>query len=175
MKKVAFLGLGAMGSRMAKRLLDSGAVSLSVWNRSPDAANAFATLGARVADTPASAASDADVVISMVTDDYAARNVWLAESGGALAAMKAGSIAIESSTVSPEWIQELHASTIVRNIHVIDAPVAGSRPQAEAGQLIFMLGGDERAIESVHDVLAPMASAVHVVGDVGKGATLKLA
>jgi 3-hydroxyisobutyrate dehydrogenase len=175
MKNVAFLGLGAMGSRMARRLAQAPNIKLTVWNRSAAASEAFGDTRVRIARTPAEAAHDADVVISMVTDDSAARSVWLAEETGALAAMKPTAIAIEASTVSPAWIRELDTAATSRNVDLIDAPVAGSRPQAEAGQLIFMVGGNAAAIDRVRDVLAPMASAVHVVGETGQGATLKLA
>lgn len=175
MKRIAFLGLGAMGSRMAHRIVADKSIELSVWNRSSKATEPFASIGVRVGETPADAVRDADVVISMVTDDAAARSVWLAPDTGALAAIKPGAIAVESSTVSPTWIDALNDAAVARGIEVIDAPVAGSRPQAEAGQLIFMVGGNAQTIDRVRDALAPMAAAVHHVGDIGKGATLKLA
>jgi 3-hydroxyisobutyrate dehydrogenase len=175
MTHIAFLGLGAMGSRMAKRLLQAEEFSLSVWNRSPAAMEEFANTRARIGQSPADTVRDADFVISMLTDDIAAREVWLGEPSGALAAMKPGAIAVESSTVSPDWVHSLGSVAGARGVDVIDAPVAGSRPQAEAGQLIFMLGGKAATIERVRNVLKPMAAAIHAIGDVGKGATLKLA
>ncbi|MGL5002016.1 MAG: NAD(P)-dependent oxidoreductase, partial [Casimicrobium sp.] len=106
MKTIAFLGLGAMGSRMAKRLLDVG-YRVRVWNRTPDKAAALAAEGAIVAATPREAAHEADIVISMVFDDAASRTVWLDEANGAIHSLNANTIAIESSTLSTAWIKTL--------------------------------------------------------------------
>jgi 3-hydroxyisobutyrate dehydrogenase-like beta-hydroxyacid dehydrogenase len=172
MTRIAFLGLGAMGSRMAARLAETDGINVTVWNRSREAANALSSV--TVASSPRAAAEGADAVISMVTDDTAAKAVWLGESG-ALAGMKTGATAIEMSTVSPSWITELAVETRARGIDFIDAPVAGSRPQAEAGQLIVMAGGDAAVLEAVKHVFAPMAAKVLHAGPVGTGAILKLA
>jgi 3-hydroxyisobutyrate dehydrogenase len=174
MSKIAFLGLGAMGSRMAANLARAGH-DITVWNRDPAKAEAFCKQGASMAGTPKAAATGADFVFSMVTDDAAARKVWLDAETGALAGMKAGAIAIESSTVTPTWIHELGAAVKARAAHLLDAPVAGSRPQAEAGQLVFMVGGDAEAFTKAEPVLAAMAVRTMHVGAPGQGAVLKLA
>jgi 3-hydroxyisobutyrate dehydrogenase len=174
MTRITFLGLGAMGQRMAARLVAAGH-PVTVWNRSPQAAQALREHGAAVAATPREAAEGADVVISMVFDDAASRRVWLDSADGALRGMKASAVAIESSTLTPAWIGDLGAALAARGIAFVDAPVAGSRPQAEAGQLIFMAGGDAAAVERVKPLLLAMGSAVHHVGAVGSGAWLKLA
>ena len=101
--KIAFLGLGAMGSRMAMNLLKAG-YDVTVWNRTLKATDELVTLGANRAVTPAAAAAEADIVISMVSDDEASKSVWLDDKTGALHQMKSGAIAIESSTLSPHWI-----------------------------------------------------------------------
>jgi 3-hydroxyisobutyrate dehydrogenase len=98
--------------------------------------------------------------------------VWLDPLTGAAAALAPEAIAIECSTLSPAWMAELAAALPVR---LVDAPVAGSRPQAEAGQLVFMAGGSEAAIERVRPLLLHMGGAVHVVGASGAGSWLKLA
>ena len=131
-KTIAFLGLGAMGSRMARRLL-GGEDTVRVWNRSPAPAQALAEYGAVVADSPRAAAEGADAVITMLADDSAARAVWLDPARGAMAGLGPEALAIECSTVTPGWIAELNAAASPRA--VVDAPVAGSRPQAEAGQI----------------------------------------
>jgi 3-hydroxyisobutyrate dehydrogenase len=174
MTRITFLGLGAMGQRMAARLVAAGH-PVTVWNRSPQAAQALREQGAAVAATPREAAEGADVVISMVFDDAASRRVWLDSADGALRGMKASAVAIESSTLTPAWIGDLGAALAARGIAFVDAPVAGSRPQAEAGQLIFMAGGDAAAVERVKPLLLAMGGAVHHVGAVGSGAWLKLA
>ena len=147
MRAVTLLGLGTMGNGMANQLLAAG-FPLTVWNRSPGKAWALEAAGARVADTPRSAAAAADVVISMVADDAAARAVWLGESG-ALAGARAGTLLIESTTASPGWIQELGAAARERGCPLIDAPVTGSRAEAESGRLLFLAGGDPAVIEQV--------------------------
>lgn len=168
---IAFLGLGAMGARMTARLLAAGQ-RVTVWNRSPAAAQALA--GARIAANPADAARGAAVVFSMVTDDAAARTIWL-NADGAAAGLAPGAIGIECSTVTPGWVRELADALAARGAALLDAPVAGSRPQAEAGQLVFMVGGDAQALETARPALEPLAARILHVGAVGQGAVLKLA
>jgi 3-hydroxyisobutyrate dehydrogenase len=174
MQSIAFLGLGAMGSRMAANLAKAGH-KVTVWNRDPAKAAALVGLGCNVAGTPRAAAAAADLVFSMVTDDDAARRVWLDPQTGALAGLGQRAVAIECSTVTPRWIAELHAAVAARGAALLDAPVAGSRPQAEAGQLVFMVGGDAEAFARVEPILAPLAARVMHVGGSGQGAVLKLA
>ncbi|MCU0881150.1 MAG: NAD(P)-dependent oxidoreductase [Hyphomonadaceae bacterium] len=174
MTRIAFLGLGAMGSRIAARLLSEG-FDLTVWNRDPAKAVLLGDAGAHVAGSARAAATGADVVISMVTDDEAARSVWLDPTSGALAAMKPGSVALEMSTVTPDWVRELAKEADRTGVMALDAPVAGSRPQAEAGQLVLMVGGDAAVLDQVRPVLEPMAANVLPAGPAGRGAELKLA
>jgi 3-hydroxyisobutyrate dehydrogenase len=174
MTRITFLGLGAMGQRMSTRLVAAGH-AVTVWNRSPQSTRALRERGASVAASPREAAEGADVVISMVFDDAASRAVWLDEASGALRGMRSDAVAIESSTLTPAWMAELGAALTRRGLAFVDAPVAGSRPQAEAGQLIFMAGGTEAVVERVKPLLLAMGSAVHHVGPSGSGAWLKLA
>ncbi len=173
MTQVAVIGLGAMGARMAQRLLDEGHV-LSVFNRTPSRAARLVEQGARLADSPYAAAAGAEVVISMVTDDDASRAVWLGDRG-ALAAMREGAIAIESSTLTPGCVTALAAAARAAGVALLDAPVAGSRPQAEAGQLIYLVGGEPSVLEQARPLLEVMGGAVHHAGPVGAGAVMKLA
>lgn len=136
MSKVGFLGLGAMGSRMAANLLKAGH-TVTVWNRSPEAAEALVASGARRASSPKEAAEGGDFVFAMVRDDKASQNVWLDATNGALAGMRSGAVAIESSTLTPEWIRELSQHFRAKGISLLDAPVSGSRPQAETAQLVY--------------------------------------
>jgi len=139
MSKVAFLDLGAMGSRMAANLLKAGH-TVTVWNRSPAAAEALVASGARKASSPKEAAKGADFVFAIVRDDDASQNVWLDSANGALAGMHPGAVAIESSTLTPEWIRELSEHFRAKGISLLDAPVSGSRPQAESAQLVYLIG-----------------------------------
>jgi 3-hydroxyisobutyrate dehydrogenase len=174
MTRITFLGLGAMGQRMAARLVAAGH-TVTVWNRSAQAAQALHEQGATVAATPREAAEGADMVVSMVFDDAASRRVWLDDTDGALRGMNSSALAVESSTLTPAWIGELCTALAARGIAFVDAPVAGSRPQADAGQLIFMAGGDAALVERAKPVLLAMGGALHHVGPVGSGAWLKLA
>jgi 3-hydroxyisobutyrate dehydrogenase-like beta-hydroxyacid dehydrogenase len=173
-KTIAFLGLGAMGARMARRLIDAGH-DVVVWNRTAERAAPLAEAGARVAGSPREAAADRDIVISVVRDDGASEAVWLDPDRGALEGMRPGAVAVESSTLTPGWTRTLAEKMSARQIQFVDAPVAGSRPQAEAGALIYLVGGEESTLESVREVLLVMGGAVHHCGPTGAGATIKLA
>lgn len=173
MSKIAFLGLGAMGGRMAANLIKAGH-QLTVWNRDATKAGPLGTLGASIAGSPKAAAAGADVVIAMVRDDDASRRVWLDPDTGALAGMSARAIAIECSTLTVAWARTLASEAQARGIAFLDAPVAGSRPQADAGQLIFMVGGEPSALARVEPVLKRMGGAVLHAGSSGAGATIKL-
>lgn len=171
-QRVALLGIGTMGSGMAMNLLKAG-FSLTVYNRTREKAESLATHGATIADTPAEAAKDADVVISILSDDNASRVAWLGENG-ALSAMASGSIAVECGTVSPGWIAELEKATKSRGVALLEAPVTGSRPQAEAGQLTFLCGTDQHTLEKARPVLESMSKAIVHFGPVGSGGQVKL-
>src|SRR5436309_1730399 len=149
---VAILGLGIMGSGMARRLLSSG-FPLSVYSRSREKANPFAASGAFVARSPREAAERADIVISMVSDDSASRAVWMGEEG-ALAGARSGAVLIESSTLSVSWVKELAAAAAQRGLEFIDAPVTGTKPHADSGQLLFLVGGSAQALEHARPVLS---------------------
>lgn len=171
--KIAFLGLGAMGSRMAHRLVAAG-FDVVVWNRQQARTALLAQAGAGVAPTPRGAARGADVVIAMVRDDRASASVWLDSDTGALAVMAPGTCAIECSTLTVGWARELAHAATQAGVRFLDAPVAGSRPQAEAGQLIFLVGGPGTAVDACRPVLGAMGSALHHVGENGAGAMVKL-
>jgi 3-hydroxyisobutyrate dehydrogenase len=170
--RVALLGLGTMGRGMALNLLRAG-FQLTVWNRTSAKAEALATEGAVIANSPAKAVRSADVVVSMLADDDACRQAWLG-SEGALAAMPSGSLAIECSTVSPEWIDELARAATDQGVKLVEAPVTGSRIQAEGGQLIFLAGADEPALEAAMPVLRAMSKEILHLGPIGCGAQMKL-
>ncbi len=172
MQQVALLGLGIMGMGMARNLIKAG-VPLTVYNRSADKAQALAAEGAQVAATPREAAAQADVVISMVADDAASRAVWLGDDG-ALAGIKRNTLLIESSTLSITWVRELAALAAERGCQFLDAPVAGSRPAAEAGELVFFVGGEASALEQAQPLFDAMGRRAEHLGPMGSGATMKL-
>lgn len=171
--RIAFLGLGAMGSRMAARLLLAGH-AVTVWNRRPAAAAPLVAAGARQALSPREAAVGADFVISMVRDDAAAQQVWCDPEQGAMITIKPGAVAIESSTLSPGAIRQLASAASVAGVHLLDAPVSGSRPAAKAGQLVYLVGGDADTFRRAEPVLLAMGASVRHVGPVGHGTLAKL-
>ena len=170
--RVAFLGLGLMGAGMARRLLHAG-FPLTVFNRDAAKARTFSAEGARIAATPREAAADANIVISMLSDDAASRSVWVGENG-ALAGVQPGGVLAEASTVTVEWVRELHGLAKGRNCELLDTPVTGSKPQAESGALCFLVGGEAAALEKVRPALAAMSRGVVHLGPVGSGALMKL-
>jgi 3-hydroxyisobutyrate dehydrogenase len=172
MKSIAVLGLGNMGAGMARRLLKAG-FAVTVYNRSRERAEALAADGATVAASPKEAAANAEMVIAMLADDNASRAAWTGETG-ALAAAKPGVVLMDSSTLSVEWVRELAAAAAAHGCPFIEAPVTGSKPQAEAGELLFLAGGAAETIDPVRPILATMSRAIVHLGPVGSGATMKL-
>ena len=170
--KIALLGLGLMGSGMAGRLLDAG-YPLTVWNRTPDKTQALADRGAKVAQSPRQAVAGATVVISMLADVPVCRDVWLGR-GEAILGTAPGTVLVESSTITVEWIEELDRAAKEHGCELVDAPVTGSKPQAAAGQLLFLAGGSTAALDSITPILKAMGRDVVHVGPVGSGARLKL-
>lgn len=161
-----------MGGGMAANLLKAG-FSLSVYNRTAAKAQPLVDAGARLGATPAEAAKGASVIISMLADDPASRQLWTGKNG-ALEAVDRGAILIESSTVSPSWIAELAGLAAQHGAELLDAPVTGSRTQAEAGQLTFLVGGSDRALEAATPVLKAMSKEIVHLGPIGSGAKMKL-
>jgi 3-hydroxyisobutyrate dehydrogenase len=170
--KIALLGLGLMGSGMAGRLLDAG-YPLTIWNRTPDKTRAFADRGADVAKSPRQAVAGATLIISMLADVLVCRDVWLGR-GEALQGATPGAILVESSTVTVEWIHELDRAAKEHGCELVDAPVTGSKPQAATGQLLFLAGGSNAAVNDITPILKAMGRDVVHVGPVGSGARLKL-
>ena len=172
MARVAFIGLGRMGHGMAGRYLDAGN-SVAVWNRSKAKAEDLIGRGARWATSPADAAIDADAVVTMVADDEAARAVWLGADGAA-ATMKAGTLAIECSTVSHSHVLETSRELQGRGLIYIDCPVTGLPDAAASGKLTLLVGADAADLEKARPYLTPIGSTIRHFGAVGAGTVYKL-
>jgi 3-hydroxyisobutyrate dehydrogenase-like beta-hydroxyacid dehydrogenase len=171
---VGFAGLGRMGSRMAANVAAAG-FELTVWNRTRERADAFLTeKGAAVADSPADLAGKADVVITMLADDAALRDVYEGDDG-LLAGLRSGSMAVEMSTVGPPAVHWLRERLAPLGVGLVDAPVSGSTELAAARRIMIMAGGDEADVERVRPVLDAIGSPVLFLGPSGSGATMKLA
>lgn len=172
MQTVAILGFGNMGAGMAGRLLSGGYPTI-VFNRSGQRAQMLAREGASIAPTAKQAAEKADIVLCMVSDDHASRAMWTGKEG-ALAGSKPGTIFIESSTLSIPWVRELAAAAAAQNCHFLDAPVTGSKAEAEAGKLLFLVGGDPLVVGQARAVFECMGRGFVHLGSTGSGALMKL-
>jgi 3-hydroxyisobutyrate dehydrogenase-like beta-hydroxyacid dehydrogenase len=163
-----------MGSAMAERLAAQG-IAVVIYNRTPDRATALAgKIGATVAGTPAEAASRADIVISMVADDAAVRDLY-ERSDGIAAGIRPGSVAIDMSTVLPDTIRAVAPAVRTRGAGVLDAPVSGSVSSTLAGELTIMVGGEADDLERARPILERLARRVFHLGPLGTGAVMKLA
>jgi 3-hydroxyisobutyrate dehydrogenase-like beta-hydroxyacid dehydrogenase len=172
MARVAFIGLGRMGHGMAGRYLDSG-FTVAVWNRSKSKAEGLIARGARWASSPADAAEGADAIVTMVADDRASRAVWLA-TDGAVAAAKAGTLAIECSTVSHRHALDLARELGGRGLVYIDSPVTGLPDAAAAGKLTLLVGAEPADLERARPYLTPLSTTIRHFGPVGSGTIYKL-
>jgi 3-hydroxyisobutyrate dehydrogenase-like beta-hydroxyacid dehydrogenase len=172
MARVAFIGLGRMGHGMAGRYLEAS-FAVTVWNRSKAKADGLIARGARWAASPADAAIDADAVVTMVADDEASRAVWLGKDGVA-ATMKAGTLAIECSTVSHVHALAMDRELRARGLIYIDCPVTGLPEAAAAGKLTLLVGADPADLETARPYLTPIGGTIRHFGAVGSGTVFKL-
>ncbi|HEX2295396.1 MAG TPA: NAD(P)-dependent oxidoreductase [Actinomycetota bacterium] len=170
MQRVAVVGVGAMGGRVARRLLGAGH-DVVVWNRTPSKAEALASEGAAVAATPSEAAGSADAVLTMVADPSALEAVTGGPDGIAAGA-RPGALVAEMSTVGPPAIRRLRAA-LPDEVELVDAPVLGSLSEVEGGALRIFVGGTPEAYERVRSLFEPLGSPLHA-GPLGAGAAAKL-
>jgi 2-hydroxy-3-oxopropionate reductase len=168
---VGFLGLGVMGAPMAGNLLAAGH-EVVAWNRSPAPLAKLVEAGARGAESPAAVAGEADIVISIVSDDAALREV-LGGPEGAIASARAGSLVVDMSTVSPALARELAAEASARGVGFLDAPVSGGDVGARDGTLSIMVGGAAEDVERARPLFEVLGSRVTHVGDAGAGQVAK--
>jgi 3-hydroxyisobutyrate dehydrogenase len=172
MAHVAFIGLGRMGHGMAGRYLGEG-FTLAVWNRSKAKADDLIARGARWASSPADAADGADAVVTMVADDEASRAVWLGNDGAAGTA-KAGTLAIECSTLSYGHALDLARELRERGLVYIDSPVTGLPDAAASGKLTLLVGAEPGDLDLARPYLAPLSTTIRHFGAVGTGTVYKL-
>jgi len=166
--RVAFLGLGIMGRPMAANLAKAGH-EVSVWNRTPGKT----VEGARIADTPADAARDAEVVWMCVSDTRAVETLLFGPQG-VESSIGAGAMVVDSSTISPSAEHEFAERLRAKGVDYVDAPVTGSKVAAESGNLIFMVGGDEAVLAKIDPLFKAMGKQVFRMGETSKGQAAKL-
>jgi 3-hydroxyisobutyrate dehydrogenase len=170
MAKIGFLGLGLMGTPMARRLLGAGH-DVAVWNRTPEKAEALTADGAEVAATPAEAAAGREAVITMVRDRDALEAVLFGDDGVATE-LQPGSLLIDMSTVGRD-AELAFAERLRDGVDVVDAPVVGSTPRAEKGELTILAGGSEQAYGRARPLLEVLGKPARV-GELGAGSAMKL-
>ncbi|KAF0125221.1 MAG: 3-hydroxyisobutyrate dehydrogenase [Elusimicrobia bacterium] len=170
--RIGFIGLGIMGSAMAKNLLKAGC-DVTVWNRDRKKTEEFQALGREAAPTPKALAQRCDVLITMVTGDEAMEAV-LGGPDGVFAARFGGSTLINMSTVSSAYCERLAALCFKEAVTFLDCPVAGSKPLAENGTLLVLAGAGEKALEKRRSLLLSMGKAVIHAGPPPAGTRLKL-
>jgi 3-hydroxyisobutyrate dehydrogenase-like beta-hydroxyacid dehydrogenase len=175
--KIGLIGLGLMGRPMGMNLLKAGH-SLTVWNRTASRASELVTAGATLAGSPKEVAASCDVLITIVSDPPALEGVLWGAGGkdtGALAALKSGSMYIDSSTVSPALARRIGSACAERGVRFLDAPVTGGDWGAKKGELVFMVGGDTETLKAAEPILGVMGKRWFHLGPNGAGQTIKLA
>jgi 3-hydroxyisobutyrate dehydrogenase-like beta-hydroxyacid dehydrogenase len=170
--RLGFIGLGHLGSRIARRLVAAG-FHVIVYNRDHEKTKELAALGADVAVDPRKLADHVDVVLSCLADRAAVESVYFG-SEGVLRTAKPGTVIIEMSTVAPETSQTLFQAAREFGISVLDVPVSGSTPAAEAGALTLFGGGDRQTFEGASPIFAAIAKQWFYMGQSGSGVSMKL-
>lgn len=171
-KKIGFVGLGAMGRGLAGNLLRKG-FDVTVWDLSAEAVEAMVEKGARRAGSIAELARMADVVCSMVPDAPDVKRVALGEDG-VIAGAHPGLIYVDFSTVDPTTSRTVGAALADKGVRMLDSPVGRGVPEAEAGTVTLMVGGDAATLEEVRPILEAVSSEIMHIGDLGAGTTIKL-
>ncbi len=170
--RLGFIGIGNMGSRIAKRLLEHG-YQVILYNRSRQPAEELIKYGAKVADSVAELASEADVILSSLTNDDAVTSVY-ADPQGAFAYVRRGAAIIEMSTVLPATSRELFDLSREAGVKCVDSPVSGSTPSAEEGTLTLFCGGDEELFQAAQPIFSSIARQYFYLGGSGSGTAMKL-
>jgi len=171
-KTISYLGLGAMGSGMASNLLKAG-YELTVWNRTAEKCKPLARKGARVANTPANAVRDVDLVMYCLSNENAVEEVVFGAKG-ILSGIKQGQIATDMSTVLPATSLREQEAYATHGVDFLDAPVFGSKQESADAKLWIMAAGNKAIFEKVKPVLEHLGQTVHYFGKNGNAAAMKL-
>ncbi len=170
--QVSFIGLGLMGNRMAKRLLNHD-IHLKIHNRTKSKAQDLIQSGAQWCSSPGEAADGADIVITMLADPAAVEETAFGDEGFTCY-MKKDSVWLDCSTVHPSFSENVSQRSHDLRIHFLDAPVLGSLQPAEKGELIFLIGGEENIIRRVNPILSIMGKKIVPLGKAGSGSKMKI-
>lgn len=170
--RIAFVGLGNMGAPMARNLIKAGH-SLNLFDLNTTVLAELAELGGHISDSPRDAASNAELVITMLPAAAHVRSVYLGENG-VLAGVRAGTPVVDCSTIDPQTAREVSAAAARQGVDMGDAPVSGGTGGAAAGTLTFMVGGSDALFATLQPVLAQMGRNIVHCGDVGTGQIAKI-
>jgi 3-hydroxyisobutyrate dehydrogenase-like beta-hydroxyacid dehydrogenase len=170
---IGFVGLGIMGSRIARRLLEAG-YRVSGYNRTRSKAENLVAAGLHWCDTPRQVAEAADITFSMVSDTAALSSVT-GGPNGILAGLSAGKVYVDMSTVSPRLIRDLAAQALASGAQMLEAPMSGSVSAVEGGTLAFFVGGEASVLEKVRPILERLGQKILLIGPNGQGVTMKIA
>jgi 3-hydroxyisobutyrate dehydrogenase len=171
--KIGWIGLGNMGTPMSAQLMKRG-YPVTVYNRNKEKMKALKIAGAMTASSPAELIQQSDVILIMVSNDQAIREIFVGDHG-LLNPKTTGKAIINMSTVSPGISKEMALLCKEKNNHYMDAPVSGSVKQAEEGQLVVMVGGEEKVFQEVKPILECLGKLAMLVGSHGAGNATKLA
>jgi len=170
--QIGFIGTGIMGSQMARHLVEAGH-AVVVHNRTAQKAQPLVETGATWADSPAVVAAQVDILFTMLAHPEAVEASALGKEGF-LDTLRSDTLWVDCSTVHPSFTRRMAAEANARNVRYMDAPVAGSKPQATAAKLVFIVGGEAADVETCQSYFEVMGSKVIHVGEAGMGTALKV-
>ncbi len=169
---LGFIGVGAMGSRLVRRLRDRK-YQVIVYDHNKRNAAALLAIGASVADNPAELADKADVILSCLTDGSAVSDVYLGPRG-MLATAAPGKVVLEMSTISPQTSREVYSEGAKRGVNVMDVAISGSTPAVEQGTVTLLAGGDPEVFQAAEPIFQALAKHYFLMGPAGSGTSMKL-
>jgi 3-hydroxyisobutyrate dehydrogenase-like beta-hydroxyacid dehydrogenase len=170
--QVGFIGLGLMGSRLARRLHTTG-WNVRAWNRSPQPASEINKEGIAIAPSVAELVADSDVMLSSLANDAAVRSVYL-DKGGVFSAAEPGTTVLEMSTISPELSRNLHQEARTRGVNFLDVAISGSTPAVDAGTITLLAGGDKDTFDQCVPIFESIAKQWFLIGPGSSGVQMKL-
>ena len=173
MTSIGYLGGGNMAQAMVQRLLAAGN-KVTVYNRTLDKVRNLERAGAKLAETPRAAAAGSHVIFASVTDVDASKAVWLGPEGALTAELAPGTLIVEHSTLSHDWVMELSRIVRERGLRYVDCPVAGRPDAAAAGQLAVFAGADRADLEEIRPFIEPLSKEIFRFGPPGTGTAFKL-
>jgi 3-hydroxyisobutyrate dehydrogenase-like beta-hydroxyacid dehydrogenase len=170
--RIGFLGMGAMGGPMARRLAQSG-FAVTGYDVAAARAGAAAIDGVTPAKSPATAAEAADIVMSSLPNPVAVREAYVGPNG-AVSALHPGAILIDMSTIDPKTWRDVADAAAARGAESLGAPVSGGPAEAGSGRLVFLVGGEAAVLDRCRSVLETLGSEIHLLGPLGTGHVVKL-